>query len=74
MKKILTIIIPTYNMEKYLRRCLESLLVKDEVTRQLLEILIINDGSKDSSLQIAQAYEKNNVGVIKTIDKETSVI
>lgn len=37
MNKILSIIIPTYNMEKHLRKCLESLVVSDE-NMQLLEV------------------------------------
>ena len=46
MDKILTIIIPTYNMEKYLRHCLDSLIVPN---MDKVEVLVINDGSKDSS-------------------------
>ena len=44
MNKILTIIIPTYNMEKYIRRCLDSLIIDEEGMKQL-EVLVINDGS-----------------------------
>ena len=51
MNKILTIIIPTYNMEKSLRRCLDSLIIDEEGMKQL-EVLVINDGSKESSSQI----------------------
>lgn len=47
MKKILSIIIPTYNIEKYFHKCLDSLIVSDE-NMQLLKVLVINDGSKDS--------------------------
>ena len=54
MDKILTIIIPTYNMSEYLDTCLKSLIIKSN----LLEVLIINDGSKDNSLDIAKKYEK----------------
>ena len=49
--KLLSVIIPTYNMEKYLRRCLDSLIIDEEGMKQL-EVLVINDGSKDSSSQI----------------------
>lgn len=48
MEKILTIVIPTYNMQDYLRRCLDSLIVPEEQMKQL-EVLVINDGSKDKS-------------------------
>lgn len=68
MEKILSIIIPTYNMEKYLRYCLDSLLIKDNFDR--LEVLVINDGSKDSSSEIAHEYETRFPNVFKVIDKE----
>ena len=69
MEKILTIIIPTYNMEKYLRKCLDSLIVSDENMEQL-EVLVINDGSKDSSSTIAHEYESKYPETFRVIDKE----
>ena len=69
MVKLLTIIIPTYNMEKYLRRCLDSLLVNDE-NFALLEVLIINDGSSDASSAIGHSYESGYPGTFRVIDKE----
>lgn len=67
-EKVLTIIIPTYNMEKYLNKCLDSLIVSEE-DMELLEILIINDGSKDNSSLIAHRYEKKYPQTFKVIDK-----
>ena len=69
MSKLLSIIIPTYNMEKYLRKCLNSLIVSDE-NMKLLEILVVNDGSKDSSSQIAHEYESRFPYTFSVIDKE----
>lgn len=69
MNKILTIIIPTYNMEKYLRRCLDSLIIDEEGMKQL-EVLVINDGSKDSSSQIAHEYQDKYPDTFRVIDKE----
>lgn len=69
MDKILSIIIPTYNMEKYLRKCLNSLIVSDE-NMQLLEVLVVNDGSKDSSSTIAHEYEAKYPKTFRVIDKE----
>ena len=43
-------------MEKYLRRCLDSLIIDEEGMKQL-EVLVINDGSKDTSSQIAHDYQ-----------------
>ncbi|WP_300669572.1 glycosyltransferase family 2 protein [Helicobacter sp. UBA3407] len=64
--KIVGIIIPIYNVEKYLRECLESILHQ---TYKNLEILLINDGSTDSSLQIAKEYAQKD-SRITIIDKE----
>lgn len=70
MAKILTIVIPTYNMDKYLHRCLDSLLIKEPNLFHLLEILVINDGSKDRSSEIAHEYESKYPDVFHVIDKE----
>ena len=69
MEKTLTIIIPTYNMEQYLDRCLKSL-VFDDPLFHAVEILIINDGSKDRSSEIGHYYESMYSGVFRTIDKK----
>ena len=69
MNKILSIIVPTYNMERYLRRCLDSLIVSDE-NMQRIEVLVINDGSRDSSSQIAHEYETKFPQTFRVIDKE----
>ena len=69
MEKILSIIIPTYNMEKYLRKCLDSLIVSEE-NMQRLEVLVINDGSKDLSSQIAHEYEIKFPNTFHVVDKE----
>lgn len=69
MKKILTILIPTYNMQTYLRHCLDSLIVSDEQMRKL-EVLVINDGSIDNSSNIAHEYEAKYPNSFRVIDKE----
>ena len=69
LSKLLTIVVPTYNMEAYLRRCLDSLIVSDE-QMQILEVLVINDGSKDSSSQIAHEYQDRYPQTFRVIDKE----
>jgi len=61
-----SVIIPVYNLERYLRRCLDS------VTRQTLtdiEIICINDGSDDGSIAMLKAYEQADPR-IRVIDKE----
>ena len=69
MNKLLTIVIPTYNMQAYLHRCLDSLIVSDKQLA-LLEVLVINDGSKDNSSAIAHEYEAKYPSTFRIIDKE----
>lgn len=52
-----SIILPVYNVEKYLSTCLDSLLAQ---TLEEIEIVAVNDGSTDGSLQILQAYQSLN--------------
>lgn len=66
MKDKISIIVPVYNVEKYLRECLESLINQ---TYKNIEIILINDGSTDSSLKICQQYKKKDTR-IKLIDKK----
>ena len=54
MKKTLSIVVPAYNVEKYLAKCLDSMVVKEILAD--IEVLIINDGSKDQTAVIAQGY------------------
>lgn len=70
MDKILTIVIPTYNMEKYLDKCLTSLLFNDKDLLKQLEVLVVIDGSKDRSSLIAHSYEKKYPETFRVIDKE----
>ena len=67
-KELISVIVPVYNAEKYLQKCLDSIL---EQTYQNLEIIIINDGSTDNSGQICQEYEKQDDRIIY-IEKENS--
>lgn len=67
MNKILSICIPSYNMEEFLSRCLDSMII-DEVLPQL-EIIIVNDGSKDRTLEIANGYKERYPESVVVIDK-----
>lgn len=66
--KVLTVLVPTYNVEKYLRRCLDSLLLPEVLEE--IEVLVVNDGSKDGSADIARAYEKKYPQTVVFVDKE----
>lgn len=64
--KLLTISIAAYNVEKYLTECLDSLCVD---ASEKLEVIIVNDGSNDGTLEIARAYELRQPQTFKVIDK-----
>lgn len=65
MSKI-SIIVPVYNTEKYLSKCLNSLIKQ---TYKDIEIIVVNDGSKDKSLEIAKKFAKQD-NRIKVFNKE----
>ncbi len=67
--KLLSLIIPTYNMAALLPRCLESLVSAPSATDHL-EVIVVNDGSTDESLGIAQAWQSRFPDVIRVIDKK----
>lgn len=58
-------ILPIYNMEKYLENCIQSLLNQ---TYDNLEIVLVNDGSKDSSLDICMSYAAKDQRIV-VVDK-----
>lgn len=61
----ISVVIPVYNVEKYLPRCLNSVCAQDE---SVGEIILINDGSTDGSLEICKEYAQKD-GRVKVIDK-----
>ena len=66
MKPLLSVIVPVYNVEKYLKRCLESILVQ---SWNDYEIILVDDGSTDSSAQICDLYAEK-YKMIRVIHKE----
>ncbi len=65
--KLLTIAIPVYNMEKYLNRCIDSLLISSILP--FLDIIIVNDGSTDNSEEIINKYVSEFKDTISAIHK-----
>lgn len=63
---LVSVIVPIYNVEKYLDQCLDSI---SDQTHQNLEIICINDGSTDSSLEIIKRHAEKD-SRIRVIDKE----
>lgn len=68
MSKVLTIVVPTYNAEKFLRVNLESFCIEEIL--EDIDVLVVNDGSKDSSLSIAEEYAERYPNSFRVISKE----
>lgn len=66
MKELISVIVPVYNVEKYLRRCVDSILKQ---TYRNLEILLVDDGSTDGCAAICDDYGRKDVRV-RVIHKE----
>lgn len=66
--KVLSIAIPAYNVERYLARCLDSLLYDSTIYNDL-DIIVVNDGSRDDTIKIAEEYSRK-YKCIRIIDKE----
>lgn len=64
---LLSIVIPSYNMENYIRRNLDNLVAIKNI--HLTEIIIVNDGSKDNTLAVAKEYKERFPDNIVIIDK-----
>ena len=64
--KTLSITVPCYNSQEYMRNCVDSLLKGGED----VEILIVDDGSKDDTLKIAKEYEEKYPTIVKAIHQE----
>lgn len=67
-RPIVSVVIPVYNVEKYLERCLDSVVKQ---TLENIEIIVVNDGSKDNSLDIIKEFAAKDSRV-KLIDKPNS--
>ena len=63
--KLLSVAIPCYNSQEYMRKCIESLLKGGED----VEIIIVNDGSKDNTAAIADEYARKYPSIVKAVHK-----
>lgn len=66
--KLLTVVIPMYQVEKYIEQCLESFVVPELLDE--LEVLVINDATPDHSRELAVEYQKRYPNTFRIIDKE----
>lgn len=68
MKKLLSIIVASYNMEKFLQRGLDSLLINNPLV-SCLDVIVVNDGSTDGTSDIANAYERRYPESVSVLEK-----
>ena len=74
--KIISVVIPVYNQEKYIERCLRSI-INQNIEKNLYEIVVVNDGSTDNTLKILKKYSdtiilinhENNKGLPSALNK-----
>ena len=65
--KLITFTVPCYNSAAYMDRCVETLLPAGEEA----EIILVDDGSKDDTGKIADAYAEKYPNIVKVIHQET---
>lgn len=70
LESLISVIIPVYNLENYIAKCLDSVINQ---TYKNLEIIVVNDGSSDSSKEIIDNYAKKDKRIIAIHKKNTGV-
>lgn len=66
MSDLISVMVPVYNAEKHLSKCIESLMLQ---TYENIQIVLVNDGSKDASLEVCHRYAEKDCR-IKVVDQE----
>ena len=61
MNPLITIIVPAYNVEKYIDRCINSIINQ---SYQNLQVIIVNDGSTDNTWEKCQRYEDKRIEIV----------
>lgn len=60
MNKLVSVVVPIYNSERYIAECIESIIKQ---TYKNIEIILINDGSKDNSIKVCEKYSKEDTRI-----------
>ncbi|MGL4253948.1 MAG: glycosyltransferase, partial [Fusobacteriaceae bacterium] len=61
-EKLLSVVVPMYNVEEYILRCLESL-QKQDIPEEQYEIILIDDGSRDRTVEYAKEFSQNHKNI-----------
>ncbi|MFR4319285.1 MAG: glycosyltransferase family 2 protein [Eubacterium sp.] len=64
MNELISVVIPVYNAEKYIKRCLNSIMNQ---TYDNLQIVVVNDGSTDDTKKILEEYSNNDNRIVVVI-------
>jgi glycosyltransferase involved in cell wall biosynthesis len=70
MKQKVSVILPVYNVERYIKKCIQSVL---DQSYSNFELLIIDDGTTDSSIEIAKEFNDNRISIISKKNEGVSV-
>ena len=68
MSKVLTISVAAYNVEAYIKENIESIIRSD--AKDDIEVLVIDDGGKDRTIEFAKEFESKHPGIVCTVHKE----
>ncbi len=63
---LISIVLPVYNVEKYVEKCIRSILAQ---SYKRFELIIVNDSSTDNSLEICRKFNDNNVIILNNGSK-----
>lgn len=69
-KKLISFVVPSYNSEDYLDRCVESIIKGSKKYSDEVEILLVNDGSSDSTPRMIDDWQKKHPKIIKAIHQK----
>lgn len=67
MEKLITFAIPSYNSGSFMHKCIDSLLASEA---EDIEIIIVNDGSKDNTAEVADSYAEKYPDIVRAIHQE----